>query len=690
MDEESPDELLFKDQDFSSDLLRQLNGLRQNRMLTDVSICAGTWEVPCHRNVLASSSPYFKAMFCSNFRENSEAKVQLKGIDSPTLDQIVLYVYTGEVHITAESVLPLMGAASMLQYPKLFEACSSYLQSQLAPSNCLGMIRLSEILSCETLKKKAREVALTCFPEVAASADLKELCAVELQDYLGDDGLCGEEEKVFEALMVWIKHDLQARKQYVQDLFQQVRLQYIHPAFFHHFIANDSLLQSSPTCRTILETAKRHMFSLHSTSTPDCKPPWHVPPRNSYQDCLILLGGRKDNQQTTRDVLLYNGQTGQWRSLAKLPARLYKASAVTLHRSVYVFGGMAVNAGKSLVSHNVYIFSLKLNQWRLGEPMLAARYSHRSTAQKNFIFSIGGIGEGQELMGSLERYDSICNVWESMASMPVGVLHPAVAVKDQRLYLFGGEDIMQNPVRLIQVYHISRNTWFKMETRMIKNVCAPAVVLGERIIIVGGEFEQSVAGLDANLAPPTEKGSLTDRWRPTRSENDEQYFPEYMKNSRRENDIDFLPENPAGDQLTACSLQMIRIPSTPQVLHLPGSSQGLVLRTPFETHQPPLKTSKDGLYVVSFGVCGGAAGQVKDIYFVFAKEVQQHQSLHHGLSGKESSSNMVEVISKIGQKRFCGFRFSLLEHSLVSLLEPSCCAARKPKQPHGEADMERS
>lgn len=25
---------------------------------------------------------------------------------------------------------------------------------------------------------------------------------------------------------------------------------------------------------------------------------------------------------------------------------------------------------------------------------------------------------------------------------------------------------------------------------MIKNVCAPAVVLGERIVIVGGEFEQ--------------------------------------------------------------------------------------------------------------------------------------------------------------------------------------------------------
>lgn len=57
---------------------------------------------------------------------------------------------------------------------------------------------------------------------------------------------------------------------------------------------------------------------------------------------------------------------------------------------------------------------------------------------------------------------------------------------------------------LSQVYHISRNTWFKMETRMIKNVCAPAVVLGERIVIVGGKFGQRSTRQGANLASPME------------------------------------------------------------------------------------------------------------------------------------------------------------------------------------------
>lgn len=43
------------------------------------------------------------------------------------------------------------------------------------------------------------------------------------------------------------------------------------------------------------------------------------------------------------------------------------------------------------------------------------------------------------------------NQWEHMSAMPEAVLHPAVAATNQRIYVFGGEDAMQNPVRIIQV-----------------------------------------------------------------------------------------------------------------------------------------------------------------------------------------------------------------------------------------------
>lgn len=52
---------------------------------------------------------------------------------------------------------------------------------------------------------------------------------------------------------------------------------------------------------------------------------------------------------------------------------------------------------------------------------------------------------------------------------------------------------------ICQVYHVSRNMWFRMETRVVKNVCAPAVVIGDQIIIVGGKGSFSHTLLPAHV-----------------------------------------------------------------------------------------------------------------------------------------------------------------------------------------------
>lgn len=42
-------------------------------------------------------------------------------------------------------------------------------------------------------------------------------------------------------------------------------------------------------------------------------------------------------------------------------------------------------------------------------------------------------------------------------------------------------------ISVSQVYHISRNLWSRLETRTVKNVCAPAAVIEDKIYIIGGE-----------------------------------------------------------------------------------------------------------------------------------------------------------------------------------------------------------
>lgn len=391
----------YRDKEQSSDLLLQLNALRREEILTDVTLCSDGAEIPCHRNVLASSSPYFRAMFCSGFAERQQARVPLRGVTSAILSSIVDYVYTGLIGISMEVVLPLMQAASMLQYGRLFEACSSYLQEQLSPDNCLSMIRLSDIMNCDSLRSKAKEMAMTKFSDISGSEDLCELSLPELLGYLEDDSLCAEEEQVFETLVSWIHHDPVTRRGAISDLFKKVRLRYIHPTYLFQFIANDPLIQSSTLCTELIESVRRLMFSADTSA--DVKPFWVAPRRYAYQDMLVAIGGRKNSEQTSREALAYDEETRKWRRLAKLPVRLYKASYVALHSVLYVLGGLTTSAEQARVSTSVYTLSLKTNQWRTAEPMLVPRFAHQSVSYLRFIFVLGGFGPDRRLSGGVER-----------------------------------------------------------------------------------------------------------------------------------------------------------------------------------------------------------------------------------------------------------------------------------------------
>lgn len=397
----------YQDQEQSSALLLQLNALRREEILTDVSLCSDSAEIPCHRNVLASSSPYFRAMFCSSFVERQQPKVTLKGITSAILSSIVDYVYTGLIDISMEVVLPLMQAASMLQYGRLFEACSSYLQEQLSPDNCLSMIRLSEIMSCESLRSEAKEMAMKSFSDISGSEDLCELSLPELLGYLEDDSLCAEEEQVFETLVSWIHHDPLTRRGAISDLFKKVRLRHIHPSYLFQFIANDPLIQTSTLCTELIESVRRLMFSVSAKcsrgTSVDFEPLWVAPRRYACQDALVVVGGRKNSEQTSREALVYDEQIRKWRRLAKLPVRLYKPSYVTLHSVLYVLGGLTTNTEQAQVSRSVYTLSLKTNRWRTAEPMLGPRFAHQSVSYLHFIFALGGFGPDRRLSSSVER-----------------------------------------------------------------------------------------------------------------------------------------------------------------------------------------------------------------------------------------------------------------------------------------------
>lgn len=119
---------------------------RQN-LLCDVTLVAESMEIPAHKMVLASCSPYFYAMF-TGFEESRQDRITLQGVDYHALQLLVEYVYTSLVEVTEDNVQVLLTAANLLQLTDVRDACCDYLQSQLDPSNCLGIRDFADMHGC--------------------------------------------------------------------------------------------------------------------------------------------------------------------------------------------------------------------------------------------------------------------------------------------------------------------------------------------------------------------------------------------------------------------------------------------------------------------------------------------------------------------------------------------------------------
>lgn len=62
-------------------------------------------QIPAHKMVLASCSPYFYAMFSgSDFEESRQDKITVQGVDFHALELLIDYVYTSYVDVTEENV----------------------------------------------------------------------------------------------------------------------------------------------------------------------------------------------------------------------------------------------------------------------------------------------------------------------------------------------------------------------------------------------------------------------------------------------------------------------------------------------------------------------------------------------------------------------------------------------------------
>ena len=374
--------------------LEVMQALRRARKLCDVTLVVGSESLQAHKLVLASASPYFRAMFTGGMREEEMTSIPLHGISPCTLSTLIDFAYTAEIRISENNVCYLLPAATMFQMSHVVEACSVFLEHQLDPNNCIGIADFAAEHGCMELEQKARQFILKRFCEVIKSEEFLTLSYCQVISLLKQDQLnikC--ESEVYQAVIRWVNHELESRLCKLESLLSGVRLTNLAPCFLEQQLKHCPILRKRPQCQqTLAEQLKR--LKLHEVGGDS-------PRRPCSPQVVFCAGGYL--RQSLSNFECYNPKTQQWHRLPDLSTPRSGLGAVMVRGSLYVVGGRNNSPEGNMDSNALNMYDAMRNLWVPRGPMTVPRNRVGVGVIDNMIYAVGG-SQGQTHHNSAERW----------------------------------------------------------------------------------------------------------------------------------------------------------------------------------------------------------------------------------------------------------------------------------------------
>ncbi|KAK2838590.1 hypothetical protein Q7C36_013404 [Tachysurus vachellii] len=460
---------------------RVMNDLRSRKMLCDVLLVAAEEEIPAHKLVLASCSPYFCAMFTGEMSESKATCVEIRDVDGQTLRKLVDYIYTAEIEVTEDNVQVLLPAASLLQLMEVRQVCCEFLQAQLHPTNCLGIRAFADLHTCTELYSQSHAYAEQHFSEVMLGEEFMSLSLQQVCSLISSDKLTvSTEEKVFEAMITWIKHDKEARLEYMPKLMEHVRLPLLSRDYLVQIVEEEPLIKNNNTCKDFLiEAMKYHLLPAdqrHLIKTDRTRPRTPV----SLPKVMIVVGGQAP--KAIRSVECYDFQEDRWYQVADLPSRRCRAGVVFMAGKVYAVGGF----NGSLRVRTVDVYDGMRDQWSSIPSMQERRSTLGAAVLGDLLYAVGGF-DGSTGLASVEAYNPKTNDWAFVAPMNTRRSSVGVGVVDGKLYAVGGYDgASRQCLSTVEEYDPVTNKWDYVADMSTRRSGAGVGVLNGQLYAAGG------------------------------------------------------------------------------------------------------------------------------------------------------------------------------------------------------------
>ncbi|XP_055341964.1 kelch-like protein diablo [Paramacrobiotus metropolitanus] len=392
----------------ADEFLRRLHELQSTGTLCDV-VLKGSEEtalgIPCHRNVLTVHSGYFRSLFTHDWKESSQRDLQLKSIDSRTLNELVQFAYTLDLRISEENMESLLVAAQFLQMDAVAGICWEYVEQKLSLSTCLAV----HALAAQHHHPRLLDAAL--LTALIGSDDVGVYC----------------EDEVWEAVRRWLDYDRPRRLLHVSAVLQTVRADCSTrrpwPVRRRGYGNYDSCFVGAQEVLVCVENWEDNWeASAVQVFSPSIPAVWRLtdqPPLGEYPNVAMLDDGRmmlisiQGVEAVQRDHS-YTRLSGPPMALAAMQTVRSSEAAAVLDGRVFVAGGYGQMPVPVPVLSSVEAYVPKSNSWSAVAPLPVGLMNLVMVAYGGLLYAFGGETEDGHVSNGAFAYDPAANAWSRL------------------------------------------------------------------------------------------------------------------------------------------------------------------------------------------------------------------------------------------------------------------------------------
>ncbi|XP_053573803.1 kelch-like protein 10 [Bombina bombina] len=505
------------------------NELRMEEKLCDVIIRVNGVDFNAHKNILCTCSNYFRVLFTSGWAERKHNVYTITGISPDMMKLIIDYAYTRTVPVTAENVEELLAAADQFNVMGIVRACCTFMESHMCLKNCIGLYKFTDYYYCPELQQKAQTYILQNFTDIVkASDEFLELSLMEFSNIIEQDELnVKKEDAVFDAIVKWIGHDQESRKNCISFLLTKVRFGLMHADFFMNNVKSNDYVKNCEECKPIIINALQSLFNLnmHGQSTLNFSTHFSRPrlpfailfaiggwsgssPTNIIEaydiraNCWVNVTGKDESPRAYHGAVYLNGFVyviggfdsldyfnsmkrfdpveKTWHQLSPMHSRRCYVSVTILDKLIYAMGGFDGYVRLSSAER----YEPEDNQWTLIAPMHEQRSDASATTFNGKVYICGGFN-GKEYLFTAEVYNPMNNQWSLIANMKSRRSGVGVTAYGNHVYAVGGFD-GANRLRTAEAYCPISDTWRNITNMFNQRSNFGIEVVDDLLFVVGG------------------------------------------------------------------------------------------------------------------------------------------------------------------------------------------------------------